>query len=131
MSSYLNIFIKKKGKEDYIGLLSYSRNSDIYQAIDELGNFYSSDGTKQKLSSDILQEAIQDCTNVINNAKNNIETILSFKVRREEDAGDVNSYKEIINEQESLKSELSMLLKIEEQSTFDYIDSDGLYCYID
>lgn len=131
MSSYLNIFIKKKGKEDYTNLLSYSRISDIYQAIDELGNFYSNKGTKQKLSSDILQEAIQDCINIINNAKNNIETILSFRVRREEDVDDVNNYKEIIKEQESLKSELSMLLKIEEQSTFDYMDSDGLYCYID
>ncbi len=130
MSSYLNIYVKKKGKEDYTSLLSYSRNSNIYQAINELDNFYSNEWTKKKLSSYMLREAIQDCIGSINNAKNNIETILSFKIRREEDVNDVNNYKEIIKEQESLKSELNMLLEIEEQSKFDYMDSDGLYCYI-
>lgn len=64
MSSYLNIYLKTRKKENidskYILFLTYSRNSELYQRVNEAGNFYSENGTKTQLTTDILSNIIDE-----------------------------------------------------------------------
>ena len=62
MSSYLNIYLKVKNKDMdkpvFILFDSYSRSSDIYQNVNERGNYYSATGEKKELSNETIRDII-------------------------------------------------------------------------
>lgn len=130
MSSYLNIYLKVKNKEmkdsALILLDSFSRSSDIYQTINELGNFYSDKGKKTELTEYTLQEALEDLQGQINNCSMYITTAKELK---SPDVQEIVEQKKCMKELEETRTYIEFLYNILKDK--DYNDIEGIYCYID
>lgn len=130
MSSYLNIYLKVKNKEmkdsTLILLDSFSRSSDIYQTINELGNFYSDKGKKTELTEYTLQEALEDLQGQINNCSMYITTAKELK---SPDVQEIVEQKKYMKELEETRTYIEFLYNILKDK--DYNDIEGIYCYID
>lgn len=130
MSSYLNIYLKVKNKEmkdsALILLDSFSRSSDIYQTINELGNFYSDKGKKTELTEYTLQEALEDLQGQINNCSMYITTAKELK---SPDVQEIVEQKKYMKELEETRTYIEFLFNILKDK--DYNDIEGIYCYID
>lgn len=130
MSSYLNIYLKVKSKEmkesAFILLDSYSRSSDIYQTVNEQGNFYSATGEKKELSEGIFQRIIEDLTEQIDNCTLHINTAKEVKSPDVQDIVDRKIYREELLQTKRYINFLYDLLKDKE-----YTDIEGIYCFID
>lgn len=110
----------------FILLDDYSRNSDIYQAFYEEGNFYSSTGEKFELTETIfqsvlnsLQEQINDCLLYIDTARELRNTEIQEVVER----------KEYMKELEATRTYVSFLYSLLKNK--EYSDIEGIYCNID
>lgn len=130
MSSYLNIYLKVKNKEmkdsALILLDSFSRSSDIYQTINELGNFYSDKGKKTELTEYTLQEALEDLQGQINDCSMYITTAKELK---SPDVQEIVEQKRYMKELEETRTYIEFLYNILKDK--DYNDIEGIYCYID
>lgn len=132
MSSYLNIYLKVKNKEmkdsALILLDSFSRSSDIYQTINELGNFYSDNEKKEKteLTEYTLQEALEDLQGQINNCS---MYITAAKELQSPEIQEVVEQKRYMKELEETRTYIEFLYNI--LINKDYNDIEGIYCYID
>ena len=130
MSSYLNIYLKVKNKEmkdsALILLDSFSRSSDIYQTINELGNFYSDNGKKTELTEYTLQEALEDLQGQINDCSMYITTAKELK---SPNVQEIVEQKKYMKELEETRTYIEFLYNILKDK--DYNDIEGIYCYID
>lgn len=130
MSSYLNIYLKVKNKEmkdsALILLDSFSRSSDIYQTINELGNFYSDKGKKTELTEYIFQEALEDLQGQINDCSMYITTAKELK---SPNVQEIVEQKKYMKELEETRTYIEFLYNILKDK--DYNDIEGIYCYID
>lgn len=130
MSSYLNIYLKVKNKEmkdsALILLDSFSRSSDIYQTINELGNFYSDNGKKTELTECTLQEALENLQGQINDCSMYITTAKELK---SPDVQEIVEQKKYMKELEETRTYIEFLYNILKNK--DYNDIEGIYCYID
>lgn len=130
MSSYLNIYLKVKNKEmkepSFIFLDSFSRNSDIYQSVDEQGNFYSINGQKRELTNGIFQDILEDLQGQINNCQLYIDTAREVK---SPDVQDIVEQRKYLKELESTRDYFSFLYGILKDK--EYNDIEGIYCFID
>lgn len=130
MSSYLNIYLKVKNKEmkdsALILLDSFSRSSDIYQTINELGNFYSDKGKKTELTEYTLQEALEDLQGQINDCSMYITTAKELK---SPDVQEIVEQKKYMKELEETRTYIEFLYNILKDK--DYNDIEDIYCYID
>lgn len=129
MSSYLNIYLKVKNKEMKDSALilfdSFSRSSDIYQTINELGNFYSDNEKKTELTEYTLQEALEDLQGQINNCSMYIATAKELK---SPDVQEIVEQKKYMKELEETRNYIEFLYNI--LKVKDYSDIEGIYCYI-
>lgn len=105
---------------------SYSRSSDIYQAVDEQGNFFSATGEKKELSEDIFQRILEDLTEQIDQCTLYISTA---KEVNSPDVQDIVSRKEYREELLQTKRYISFLYDLLKEK--EYTDIEGIYCYID
>lgn len=132
MSSYLNIYLKTRKKENvdskYILFLTYSRNSEIYQRVNEAGNFYSANGTKTQLTTDILSNIIDEVNRELVDSKDTLNTYREFKST---DIESILSLKKYIKDLTITIHKLSVLLDIAYECSYEYTDCEGLYCFID
>lgn len=132
MSSYLNLFLKTKSKEnkesEYLFFMSFSRNSEIYQHLDkEIPNLYCSNGEiKKKISIDSVNNIIKGLNNEIQ--KNTSMYHIYKDCKDAESALTVKDYIRDLNDT-LCKFEFINLILIE--SSFDHCDFEGLYGYID
>lgn len=110
----------------FILLDSYSRSSDIYQTVNEQGNFYSATGEKKELSEGIFQRIIEDLTKQIDNCTLHINTAKEVKSPDVQDIVDRKIYREELLQTKRYINFLYDLLKDKE-----YTDIEGIYCFID
>lgn len=130
MSSYANIYLKVKNKElekpVFVHIDSYSRNSDIYQSIDENGNFFSADGEKKELTNDIFNSILEDLQGQINNCKVYIDTAKELKSPNIDEIVERKEYCKELEDTYKYFDFLHTLLMDK-----DYNDIEGIYCFID
>lgn len=127
MSSYLNLFLKERGSK-YLSFMSFNRNSDIYQLIDEeIPCLYSSKGDKKKITPEALSNIIKDLSNNI--AKNSER--LSIMKECNSSIEDILDIKNYIDNLKRVLENISFLRNIATECTFDYCDFEGLYGFID
>lgn len=69
MSSYLNIYLKPKGKEDMLLLDSFSRNTTIYSTFQEINPAFIGNGEEYNYS----KVTIEDLDYLINDIRSDIE----------------------------------------------------------
>nr|DAW35374.1 MAG TPA: hypothetical protein [Caudoviricetes sp.] len=130
MSSYLNIYLKVKNKDMdkpvFILLDSYSRNSDIYQSVNEAGSYYSDTGEKKELPKEVIRDIIDDLQGQINNCELYISTAKELK---SPDIQEIISQKEYKKELEQTREYFLFLMSLLEEYKFN--DVEGIYCFID
>ncbi len=130
MSSYLNIYLKVKSKEmkepAFILLDYYSRSSDIYQAFNDEGNFYSSDGQKFEVSEGSFQRMLEDLQGQINNCMLYITTAKEMKTA---DIQEVVDKKEYMAELKQTRNYIDFLYNLIKNKEFTSVE--GIYCNID
>lgn len=130
MSSYLNIYLKVKNKDMdkpvFILLDSYSRNSDIYQSVNEAGSYYSDTGEKKELPKEIIRDIIYDLQEQINSYELYISTAKELK---SPDIQEIVSQKEYKKELEQTMQYFLFLMSLLEEYKFN--DVEGIYCFID
>lgn len=127
MSSYLNLFLKERGSK-YLSFMSFNRNSDIYQLIDEeIPCLYSSKSDKKKITPEALSNIIKDLSNNI--AKNSER--LSIMKECNSSIEDILDIKNYIDNLKRVLENISFLRNIATECTFDYCDFEGLYGFID
>lgn len=130
MSSNLNIYLKVKNKDmdkaAFILIDSYSRNSDIYQNVNEAGSYYSATGEMKELSKRILRNITEDLQGQINNCELYISTAKEVK---SPDIQDIVSQKECKAELEQARQYFMFLMSLLEDYKFN--DVEGIYCFID
>lgn len=105
---------------------SYSRSSDIYQTVNEQGNFYSASGEKKELSESIFQRILEDLTEQIDQCTLYISTA---KEVNSPDVQDIVSRKEYKEELLQTKRYINFLYDILKER--EYNDIEGIYCFID
>lgn len=105
---------------------SYSRSSDIYQAVNEQGNFYSPSGEKKELSEGIFQRILEDLIEQIDQCTLYISTAKEVKSL---DVQDIVSRKEYREELLQTKRYINFLYDILKER--EYNDIEGIYCFID
>lgn len=105
---------------------SFSRSSDIYQTINELGNFYSDNGKKTELTEYTLQEALEDLQGQINDCSMYITTAKELKSPNVQEIVEQKKYMKELEETRTYIEFLHNILKDK-----DYNDVEGIYCYID
>ena len=130
MSSYLNIYLKVKNKDMdkpvFILFDSYSRSSDIYQNVNERGNYYSSTGEKKELSNETIRDIIDDLQEQINNCELYISTSKELKSPDVQEIVSQKQYKEELEQTRQYFLFLMNLLK-----DYEFNDIEGIYCFID
>lgn len=130
MSSYLNIYLKVKNKDMdkpvFILFDNYSRNSDIYQNVNEIGDYYSTTGEKRELSKETIMDIIDDLQGQINNCELYISTAKELK---SPDIQEIISRKQYKKELEQARQYFLFLMNILEDCEFN--DIEGIYCFID
>ena len=127
MSSYLNLFLKERGSK-YLSFMSFNRNSDIYQLIDEeIPCLYSSKGDKKKITPEALGNIIKDLSNNIAKSSERL-SIMKECNSSIEDILDIKNY---IDNLKRVLENISFLRNIATECTFDYCDFEGLYGFID
>ena len=130
MSSYLNIYLKVKNKDMdkpvFILFDSYSRSSDIYQNINESGNYYSATGEKKELSNETIRDIIDDLQEQINNCELYISTSKELK---SPDVQEIVSQKQYKEELEQTRQYFLFLMNLLKDCEFN--DIEGIYCFID
>lgn len=130
MSSYLNIFLKVKNKDMdkpvFILFDSYSRSSDIYQNVNEMGDYYSTTGDKKELSKETIRDIIDDLQGQINNCELYISTSKEVK---SPDVQEIISQKQYKGELEQTRQYFLFLMNLLEDCEFN--DIEGIYCFID
>lgn len=148
MSSYLNIYIKLKGKDNPVDLAEYSRNHPIYDVIrEEVGVVYigNDDETQYSdLSAASLNAAVKEYDQKIANETQRINTRMeALKLLDGEQAtevcsdilSDVDSMKEYRDELAETKHELEHLAWlaniIEANAEYGWCNSEKLVANID
>ena len=130
MSSYLNIYLKVKNKDMdkpvFILFDSYSRSSDIYQNVNERGNYYSAAGEKKELSNETIRDIIDDLQEQINNCELYISTSKELK---SPDVQEIVSQKQYKEELEQTRQYFLFLMNLLKDCEFN--DIEGIYCFID
>lgn len=130
MSSYLNIYLKVKNKDMdkpvFILFDSYSRSSDIYQNVNEMGDYYSATGDKKELSKETIRDIIDDLQGQINNCELHISTSKEVK---SPDVQEIISQKQYKGELEQTRQYFLFLMNLLEDCEFN--DIEGIYCFID
>lgn len=136
MSSYLTFYLvpKKEGSEP-ISLISYSRNSDIYQYYYDNANPVFIGNNDETQYSEVTLEKI-DC--VLNDLKNDINRALTRVSEYEKQAaGNMEIIEEIINQKEYISDlqyalhKLEFIRDIVEESTYSYADFNKVLCNVD
>lgn len=105
---------------------SYSRSSDIYQAVNEQGNFYSASGEKKELSEGIFQRIQEDLTEQIGQCTLYISTAKEVSSPDVQEIVDRKEYREELLQTKRYINFLYGILKEKE-----YTDIEGIYCFID
>lgn len=141
MSSYLNFYLKpKENKKRYteegevevkltqepLLLLSYSRNTDVYQSFDENLNIAYA-GNEDKYT----ELTVKDCDEVINDVKNDIEKTerrleISYKIAKQninDDLfSDIHSMEEYLDDLKRNLNELNQITNIVSEIENGYTD---------
>lgn len=105
---------------------SYSRGSDIYQAVNEQGNFYSASGEKKELSENIFQRILEDLTEQIDQCTLYISTAKEVSSPDVQEIVDRKEYREELLQTKRYINFLYGIIKEKE-----YTDIEGIYCFID
>lgn len=105
---------------------SYSRSSDIYQNVNERGNYYSATGEKKELSNETIRDIIDDLQEQINNCELYISTSKELK---SPDVQEIVSHKQYKEELEQTRQYFLFLMNL--LKDYEFNDIEGIYCFID
>lgn len=131
MSSYLNLYLRTKTKEDApskdLLFMSFSRNTEVYQYFDEeISNLYSSSGEVTK----ITEEAVSNIMKTLETAiKRQQEFYKIYKECKEVQSAIESS--EYIEELQDTLHKFEFISSILFDCSLDYTDFEGLYAFID
>lgn len=133
MSSYLNIYLVPKRKEEkeekkYLLLMSYSRNSDIYQFFQENINPRYTGYTS--LSPDNMQLIIDDLENEIESSKERLELYDKYARDNPDYIQEILSTREILNDYRSTLDTVNAIKDIVENIEDGYSDFEEVCCNI-
>lgn len=131
MSSYLNLYLRTKEKNDKksedLFLMSFSRNSEVYSYInEELSNLYSSEGQLKEITTTSISNIIRELEETL---KEQHELYQVYKDCKE--AQSAIETKKYIRELRNTLGQFNFISLILMECSFDYTDFEGLYGFID
>ena len=131
MSSYLNLYLRTKEKNDKksedLFLMSFSRNSEVYSYInEELPNLYSSKGQLREITTTSISNIIRELEETL---KEQHELYQVYKDCKE--AQSAIGTKKYIRELRNTLGQFNFISLILMECSFDYTDFKGLYGFID
>lgn len=131
MSSYLNLYLRTKEKNDKksedLFLMSFSRNSEVYSYInEELPNLYSSKGQLREITTTSISNIIRELEETL---KEQHELYQVYKDCKE--AQSAIETKKYIRELRNTLGQFNFISLILMECSFDYTDFKGLYGFID
>ena len=136
MSSYLTFYIKPKEEGSKpISLISYSRNSEIYQYFkDSINPAYIGNGDEMNYT----ELTVSDINKVIEYLKDNIDKAKARLYEYEKHAsGNLEIIEEILNQKDYLNDlgitlyQIYFIQNIVEESTYSWNDYNKVLCNID
>lgn len=138
MSSYLNIYSRihlvESNKDIDVCILSFSRNSDVYQAFNENYNLYSSDATKTEITSDMIGNILSNIQKELNETKDSYMIYLETKSQDIESISYKKEYmKELQTNIDKIEVILEMIQEVEFNKGYEHKEPYiiGIYAYID
>lgn len=131
MSSYLNLYLRTKEKNDKksedLFLMSFSRNSEVYSYInEELPNLYSSKGQLKEITTTSISNIIRELEETL---KEQHELYQVYKDCKE--AQSAIETKKYIRELRNTLGQFNFISLILIECSFNYTDFKGLYGFID
>lgn len=130
MSSYLNLYVKKRDSEEKpLLLISFSRSSNIYQAFNEHFDLYSSTGELTEITQSMIDSLKADIYSDLTRAKNRYTTYLESGNKASLE--DIESIKEYIYDLEYCVSEAEFISEIIMGCALKCSDFEGVYAFID
>ena len=131
MSSYLNLYLRTKEKNDKksedLFLMSFSRNSEVYSYInEELPNLYSSKGQLREITTTSISNIIRELEETL---KEQHELYQVYKDCKE--AQSAIETKKYIRELRNTLGQFNFISLILIECSFNYTDFKGLYGFID
>lgn len=131
MSSYLNLYLRTKEKNDKksedLFFMSFSRNSEVYSYInEELPNLYSSEGQLKEITTTSISNIIRELEETL---KEQYEIYQVYKdCKKAQSAIETKKY---IRELRNTLGQFNFISLILMECSFDYTDFKGLYGFID
>ena len=131
MSSYLNLYLRTKEKNDKksedLFLMSFSRNSEVYSYInEELPNLYSPEGQLKEITTTYISNIIRELEETL---KEQHELYQVYKDCKETQSA--IETKKYIRELRNTLGQFNFISLILMECSFDYTDFKGLYGFID
>lgn len=141
MSSYLNIYVQPKikdGKESKkMCLMSVSRSSPLYQAINEAGSFYAytsiGENVKEQfyeLSSDLISSVCQDSNAEIQITEKRLNEYEKHAAGNSEIIQEIISTKYYLEELKETYNQLCFLSQIVDDAENDFSDFEKVFINI-
>lgn len=133
MSSYLSIYVQKKGGKPTI-LTSYSRNTDIYQYFNENLNIaYAGNEEKYtKLDKSDIDLVIREFETAINSAKERLTLYEKYASGNSDYIQEILEVKEYIEDLTYWKDKTSFIADIVNDIEYNYEDGiEAVLCNID
>lgn len=138
MSSYLNIYSRihlvELNRDIDVCILSFSRNSDIYQAFDENYSLYSSDATKTEITSDMIDNILSSIQKELNETK---DSYIIYLETNSQDIESISYKKEYMRELQTNIDKIEVISEmIQEVELYKNCEHKepyitGIYAYID
>ena len=131
MSSYLNLYLRTKEKNDKksedLFLMSFSRNSEVYSYMnEELPNLYSSKGQLKEITTTSISNIIRELEETL---KEQHELYQVYKDCKE--AQSAIETKKYIRDLRNTLGQFNFISLILIECYFNYTDFKGLYGFID
>lgn len=136
MSSYLTFYIKTKEENSKpLSLISYSRNTDIYQYFDE--NVHPAyigmdeDTKYTELSKNDVDLVIEDMENDIGKTKKRIEEYEKHAGGNQEIIEEILNWKEYIEDLEYWLHKVEFIKDLIEEASYSWTSYDKILCNVD
>lgn len=137
MSSYLNFYLKPKTQNEeqpkYLNLMSFSRNNEVYQVVnDEINPYYAGDEDKYtKILTEDMDRMLRSFRKEIDKSVDRLNILRECAKNSLEAVEEYMSWKEYVTDNENAYSTLSFIRMIVNDINNDYTDFEGIYCQID
>lgn len=141
MSSYLNIYVQPKMKDGNeskkMCLMSFSRSSSLYQAINDAGSFYaftsigeSAEEQFYELSSDLINSICLDSNTEIQVVEKRLNEYEKYAAGNSEIIQDIISTKEYLEELKETYNQLCFISQIVDDVENDFSDFEKVFINI-